>query len=106
MVGLYVPYVPNDPLHAHVWLQAQVPYDGGSKSRADFMAQRPDGGKLFIECKSVTLAQDASAGEHEVLAMFPDTASLRAQRHLQVRKAPADDPHMRCIASVASSMHH
>ena len=58
-------------------------------SRADFLLQCGDerGGELVLEVKSVTLAEDddrdgkGSSSSTSRLALFPDTVSVRAQRH-------------------------
>ena len=45
-------------------------------SRLDALFFGKDGAKLYVECKNVTLVEDACA-------MFPDAKSERAQKHLQ-----------------------
>ncbi len=48
----------------------------------DFVLESEEGKSLYVEVKSVTLAEDLpnQAGR---IALFPDTVSTRAQRHMQ-----------------------
>ena len=64
-------------------------------SRADFLLQCGDetGGELVLEVKSVTLAEgdEELASPSSRLALFPDTVSLRAQRHARDLEEVARD---------------
>ncbi|HHL72087.1 MAG TPA: DNA/RNA nuclease SfsA [Bacteroidetes bacterium] len=53
-------------------LRREVPYGG---SRVDFLLEN-GAGRIFLEVKNVTLAQDGRA-------MFPDAVTKRGQKHLQ-----------------------
>ncbi|GLC35655.1 hypothetical protein PLESTB_000002600 [Pleodorina starrii] len=79
-------------------VQREVPY-GSRGSRVDFVLTRPTGRRVFVEVKSVTLAEPygpvataaattaaAPAAATEApprIALFPDTVSERAQRHVE-----------------------
>ncbi|RMF22659.1 MAG: DNA/RNA nuclease SfsA [Cyanobacteria bacterium J083] len=59
-------------------IRSEVPYGEEKKSRIDFLltseqTEKPD---IYLEVKNVTLAQG-------VIALFPDTVSIRGQKHLQ-----------------------
>ncbi len=60
----------------------------------DFVLDTEAGGELFVEVKSVTLAEPGQAPaadgptaggsmQGEAIALFPDTVSDRAQRHVR-----------------------
>eukprot|EP00892_Ulva_mutabilis_P006765 jgi/Ulvmu1/4460/UM002_0185.1 len=51
-----------------------------AKSRMDFQLEG-DSGLTFLEVKSVTMAQQSSCGKR--MALFPDTVSDRAQKHMK-----------------------
>mmetsp|Transcript_14437 Transcript_14437/g.31267 ORF Transcript_14437/g.31267 Transcript_14437/m.31267 type:complete len:347 (+) Transcript_14437:76-1116(+) len=63
-------------------VRPEVAYGQGGKSRVDFMLTRPDGGLAYLEVKSVTLAEQYGSTTDKI-ALFPDTVSDRAQRHVQ-----------------------
>lgn len=46
------------------------------RSRIDFLLSRPDGGRLALEVKSVTLVEDG-------VALFPDAVTVRGARHVR-----------------------
>ncbi len=56
------------------------------RSRIDFELGRPDGQRLALEVKSVTLVENG-------IALFPDAVTARGCRHLQELAAIAADPH-------------
>jgi sugar fermentation stimulation protein A len=61
-------------------IKPEIKY-GSENSRVDFCLERGDGGKqILAEVKSVTLAEDTEMGTK--IALFPDTVSIRAQRHV------------------------
>jgi sugar fermentation stimulation protein A len=73
-------------------VRREVPF-GAERSRVDFVLDRAAAGALpagecFVEVKSVTLAEDLPAGGGR-LAVFPDTVSVRAQRHVRELAAVA-----------------
>lgn len=51
----------------------EVPWGG---SRLDFLLDREDGRRLYVEAKSVTLVEDG-------VALFPDAVTARGARHLE-----------------------
>ncbi|EIE20991.1 SfsA-domain-containing protein [Coccomyxa subellipsoidea C-169] len=59
-------------------IRQEVKYGEGGKSRVDFVLETPDGGSMYVEVKS------GGASEHAPkIALFPDTVSDRAQRHVR-----------------------
>eukprot|EP01026_Neomeris_dumetosa_P035424 TRINITY_DN2838_c0_g2_i1.p2 TRINITY_DN2838_c0_g2~~TRINITY_DN2838_c0_g2_i1.p2 ORF type:complete len:266 (-),score=28.09 TRINITY_DN2838_c0_g2_i1:471-1268(-) len=52
-----------------------------SDSRIDFLVEDEKGEEWYIEVKSVTLARNTSEGKK--IALFPDTVSERAQKHMK-----------------------
>lgn len=74
-------------LRVHVWQ--------GGASRVDFILDTAAGGEMYVEVKSVTLAEPvltraangppAAGGsmQGDWIALFPDTVSDRAQRHVR-----------------------
>jgi Sugar fermentation stimulation protein RE domain len=63
-------------------------------TRLDFVLEGPTGKLMYMEVKSVTLAQDVAGGGRR-MALFPDTVSLRALRHAQ---------HLTQVASLTPTM--
>ncbi|KAG1666315.1 hypothetical protein FOA52_004797 [Chlamydomonas sp. UWO 241] len=68
-------------------LQPEVKFGAGGKSRVDFMLTRPaQPGRppvmAYLEVKSVTLAEPHVDRPGTSIALFPDTVSERAQRHV------------------------
>ncbi|KAK9811449.1 hypothetical protein WJX72_004075 [[Myrmecia] bisecta] len=64
-------------------IQAEVKYGKDGKSRVDFLLKRPTTlSSVYAEVKSVTLAADKPEGPGRI-ALFPDTVSDRAQRHMR-----------------------
>lgn len=61
-------------------IRAEVKYGAGGASRVDFVLDKADGGEVYVEVKSVTLAEND--GEKGRIALFPDTVSTRALRHV------------------------
>ena len=58
-------------------IRSEVPYGKDKKSRVDFLLTGNDSQPVtYVEVKSVTLSKDN-------LALFPDTVTIRGQRHLQ-----------------------
>ena len=57
-------------------IRSEVPYGKDKKSRIDFLLTDYNQPAIYVEVKSVTLS---SAN----LALFPDTVTIRGQRHLQ-----------------------
>ena len=57
-------------------VRSEVRYGKDNKSRVDFLLSGDDKSLIYVEVKSVTL----SAGK---LALFPDTVTIRGQKHLQ-----------------------
>lgn len=51
----------------------EVPF---GDSRLDFLLEGPEGGRLYVEAKSVTLVEDG-------VALFPDAVTARGARHLE-----------------------
>jgi sugar fermentation stimulation protein A len=73
-------------------VRREVPF-GAERSRVDFVldhaaAGAVPAGECFVEVKSVTLAEDLPGGGGR-LAVFPDTVSVRAQRHVRELTAVA-----------------
>lgn len=62
-------------------VRSEVKY--GEDSRADFLLEG-DGGRVFIEVKSVTLCRDSGVGA------FPDAVSERGRKHLRELQAVLD----------------
>ena len=62
-------------------IRSEVKY--GEKSRADFLLEG-DGGRVFVEVKSVTLARAGGRGA------FPDAVSERGRKHLRELQAIRD----------------
>ena len=54
----------------------------GIRSRVDFLLSRPDGRRLALEVKSVTLVEDG-------VALFPDAVTARGARHVRELTAVA-----------------
>lgn len=50
-------------------------------TRIDFVLEGENGKPVYVEVKSVTLAEELSGGKR--IALFPDTVSKRALRHTQ-----------------------
>ncbi|MBE9014982.1 DNA/RNA nuclease SfsA [Chroococcidiopsidales cyanobacterium LEGE 13417] len=73
-------------LGSYSQIRCEVPYGADRKSRVDFLltGDRP----IYIEVKSTTWAQQR-------LAMFPDTETIRGQKHL--RELSALLPHARAV---------
>ena len=58
-------------------VRSEVPYGKNKKSRVDFLLTGNDSQPaIYVEVKSVTLSKDK-------LALFPDTVTIRGQKHLQ-----------------------
>jgi sugar fermentation stimulation protein A len=57
-------------------IRCEFPYGKQQKSRVDFLLTSPLGRPIYLEVKSVTLAQGKAA-------LFPDTVTTRGQKHLQ-----------------------
>ena len=58
-------------------VRSEVPYGKDKKSRVDFLLTGNDSQPaIYVEVKSVTLSKDN-------LALFPDTVTIRGQKHLQ-----------------------
>ena len=58
-------------------VRSEVPYGKDKKSRVDFLLTRNDSQPaIYVEVKSVTLS-------NADLALFPDTVTVRGQKHLQ-----------------------
>lgn len=70
--GVLNEMLPHDSLRAEVRLSKE--------SRVDFVLAQKDGTDCFLEVKSVTLAEVTPEGK--TMALFPDTVSLRAQKHV------------------------
>jgi sugar fermentation stimulation protein A len=65
----------------YVEIKPEMKY-GSENSRVDFCLERGKGGiQCLAEVKSVTLAEDTEEGIR--IALFPDTVSIRAQRHVR-----------------------
>ncbi|BDA45200.1 Sugar fermentation stimulation protein homolog [Coccomyxa sp. Obi] len=80
-------------------IRKEVKYGEAGKSRVDFVLDTPGGGELYVEVKSVTLAEslNSSTSDPQLLisrggdgaedsariGLFPDTVSERAQRHVR-----------------------
>ncbi|MDV2993500.1 MAG: Sugar fermentation stimulation protein A [Chroococcidiopsis sp. SAG 2025] len=73
-------------LGSYSQIRCEVPYGADRKSRVDFLltGDRP----IYIEVKSTTWAE-------QKLAMFPDTETIRGQKHL--RELSALLPHARAV---------
>jgi sugar fermentation stimulation protein A len=70
-------------------IQMEVPYGQDRKSRVDFLLTGNDSNSpIYVEVKNTTWAQ-----EH--IALFPDTVTLRGQKHL--RELTALLPHARSV---------
>ena len=55
------------------YVRREVPFGG---SRLDFLLEREDGRRLYVEAKSVTLVEEG-------VALFPDAVTARGARHLE-----------------------
>ncbi|KAL4552458.1 hypothetical protein Ndes2526B_g06664 [Nannochloris sp. 'desiccata'] len=65
----------------YVEIKPEIKY-GSENSRVDFCLERGEAGRQCLaEVKSVTLAEDTEEGIR--MALFPDTVSIRAQRHVR-----------------------
>ncbi|CAL8469042.1 g8583 [Coccomyxa elongata] len=80
-------------------IRKEVKYGKAGQSRVDFVLDTPGGGELYVEVKSVTLAEclgDSSSDPHVLrsrgdegaedsarIGLFPDTVSERARRHVR-----------------------
>ena len=64
-------------LQGYATLQTEVKY-GEENSRIDILLSAPDKGKCYIEVKSASLLED-----NEQVGFFPDTKTLRGQKHLR-----------------------
>lgn len=70
-------------------IKREVKY--GKESRVDFVLTRPTSQRqVYVEVKSVTLATEVEKTGAKV-AVFPDTVSVRAQRHVQELVRVAED---------------
>lgn len=63
-------------LNNYQQIQFEVAYGQDKKSRIDFLLSSDRDRSIYIEVKSTTWAQ-------QQLALFPDTVTLRGQKHLQ-----------------------
>jgi sugar fermentation stimulation protein A len=69
-------------------IRSEFPYGQAQKSRVDFLLTSPVERPIYLEVKSVTLAQGK-------VALFPDTVTTRGQKHL--RELMALRPQARAI---------
>eukprot|EP00803_Ostreobium_quekettii_P005628 evm.model.scf_702.2 EVM.evm.TU.scf_702.2 scf_702:12004-15294(-) len=92
-------------LEPYEHIKQEVKY-GGSSSRADFLLTTATGREMYVEVKSVTLAEacsrDASTGEtgnaNSRVGLFPDTVSTRAQSHLrELMRAMSQGKEAACV---------
>ena len=61
----------------------EVPFGA---SRLDFLLERRDGRRMYVEAKSVTLVEDG-------VALFPDAVTTRGARHLEELIRAVDEGH-------------
>eukprot|EP00884_Botryococcus_braunii_P015348 jgi/Botrbrau1/2497/Bobra.0226s0053.1 len=66
----------------HVSVRREVADPQVRGTRIDFVLEGPGGKLVYVEVKSVTLAE-ALPGQAKKIALFPDTVSQRALRHTQ-----------------------
>lgn len=67
----------------------EVPYGA---SRLDFLLER-DGGRMYVEAKSVTLVEDG-------IALFPDAVTARGARHLEELIQAVEEGHQAAVLFV------